>query len=103
MRKCDMCSQRQSAGKLTACAEACPTGATKNGNRDELIVEAQKRLADNPNQYYQRIYGLKEVGGTSVLFLSAVPFDQIGFSSAAAGQTLPGNTSRVLQIGRGHI
>ena len=40
MRKCDMCFDRQTAGKLTACAEACPVGATLNGNRDELVAEA---------------------------------------------------------------
>jgi formate dehydrogenase iron-sulfur subunit len=98
MRKCDMCSERQIAGKPTACAEACPTGATKNGNRDELIVEAQKRLADNHDQYYQKIYGLKEVGGTSVLFLSAVPFDRIGLRTGVPQEPLPETTWRVLEL-----
>ena len=70
MRKCDMCYERQSAGKLTACAEACPTGATICGDRDELIAEARRRIAEKPDQYLPRIYGLEEVGGTSVL----VPF-----------------------------
>ena len=37
-----------------------------------------QRIAEKPGQYYQRIYGLKEVGGTTVLMLSAVPFEQIG-------------------------
>ena len=67
MRKCDMCYERQSQGKLTACAEVCPTGATKNGDRDELLAEARQRIADKPGQYYGKIYGVKEVGGTSVL------------------------------------
>ena len=85
-------------GKLTACAEACPTGATKNGDRDELIAEAQKRLADKPGQYYQKIYGLKEVGGTSVFFLSAVPFEQIGLRTGVPQEPLPETTWRVLEL-----
>jgi formate dehydrogenase iron-sulfur subunit len=98
MRKCNECYERQSAGKLTACAEACPTGATKNGDRDELIAEARKRLADNPGQYYQGIYGLKEVGGTSVLFLSAVPFQEIGLRTGVPQEPLPETTWRVLEM-----
>jgi formate dehydrogenase iron-sulfur subunit len=98
MRKCNMCFERQSQGQLTACAEACPVGATKNGNRDELIAEAQKRLADNPGQYHQKIYGLKEVGGTSVLMLSAVPFEQIGLKAGLPQEPLPETTWRVLEL-----
>ena len=98
MRKCDMCYARQSQGKLTACAEACPTGATKNGDRDELIAEARRRIAQKPDQYYGRIYGLQEVGGTSVLYLSAVPFEQIGLRTHVPMEPLPETTWRVLEL-----
>jgi len=76
VQKCTMCPDRVSAGKPTACAEICPTGARKFGERDELIAEAQHR--DNPGQYVPHIYGVNEVGGTSVLLLSSVPFEQFG-------------------------
>jgi formate dehydrogenase iron-sulfur subunit len=98
VRKCDMCSERQSHGKQTACAEACPVGATVNGDRDELIAEAGRRIAGKPGQYYNRIYGLKEVGGTSVLFLSAVPFEQIGLRTNVPQEPLPETTWRVLEL-----
>jgi len=98
MRKCDMCYARQSAGKPTACAEICPTGATKNGERDELIAEARTRLAAKPGDYYQKIYGLSEVGGTSVFFLSAVPFEQIGLRTNLPGEPMPMLTWRVLEL-----
>jgi formate dehydrogenase iron-sulfur subunit len=98
MRKCDMCFERQSKGKVTACTEACPVGATLNGNREELIQEAQKRLAEEPDQYYQKVYGLKEVGGTSVFFLSAVPFEQIGLRTGVPQEPLPETTWRVLEL-----
>ena len=93
-----MCYERQSEGKLTACAEACPVGATVNGDRDELIREAQRRLADKPDQYNGKIYGIKEVGGTSVLYLSSVPFEQIGLRTGVPQEPLPETTWRVLEL-----
>jgi formate dehydrogenase iron-sulfur subunit len=98
MRKCNMCSERQIAGKQTACAEACPVGATINGDRDELIREAERRLAEKPDQYYGKIYGIKEVGGTSVFYLSAVPFAQIGLRTGVPQEPLPETTWRVLEL-----
>jgi formate dehydrogenase iron-sulfur subunit len=98
MRKCDMCSERQQAGKLTACGEACPVGATKCGDRDALVAEARQRLAEKPDQYYGKIYGLTEAGGTSVLYLSSVPFEQIGLRVGIPQEPLPALTWRVLEL-----
>ncbi|HUI44262.1 MAG TPA: 4Fe-4S dicluster domain-containing protein [Terriglobia bacterium] len=94
VRKCDMCADRIAAGRPTACAEACPTGATKFGERDELIAEARGRIAKAPGQYVDHIYGLEEVGGTSVLLLSSIPF--AGFGLRAPNEPLPILTYRVL-------
>jgi formate dehydrogenase iron-sulfur subunit len=96
MRKCDQCYERQAKGQLTACAEACPTGATTCGDRDQLLAEAKRRMAEKPDQYYNRIYGVKEVGGTSVLMLSAVPFEQIGLRTTLPQEPLPMLTWNVL-------
>ncbi len=96
VRKCDMCADRVAAGKQTACAEACPTGATKFGERDALIAEAKDRIAKNPDQYVHHIYGLNEVGGTSVLLLSSVPFAAFGYKTDIPKQPLPELTYRVL-------
>ena len=98
MRKCDMCSERQIQGKQTACAEACPVGATICGERDELLAEARKRIAAKPGDYYNRVYGVQEVGGTSVLYLSAVPFEQIGLRTNVPMEALPETTWRVLEL-----
>jgi formate dehydrogenase iron-sulfur subunit len=94
VKKCDMCSSRVLNGQPTACAEACPTGATKFGERDELIGEAQQRITEGGAKYYNHIYGLQEVGGTSVFLLSAVPFDQFGYHTPT--EPLPMLTYRVL-------
>jgi formate dehydrogenase iron-sulfur subunit len=91
-----MCPERIAAGKPTACTESCPTGATKFGERDDLIAEAKQRIADNPGNYVNQIYGLNEVGGTSVLLLSSVPFEVFGYSSSLTRDPLPMLTYRVL-------
>ncbi len=96
VKKCDMCADRVAAGKPTACAEICPTGATKFGDRDALIAEAKERIAKNPGQYFNHIYGLNEVGGTSVLLLSSVPFAEFGYRTNLPKQPLPMLTYRVL-------
>ncbi len=96
VQKCTMCSDRVLAGKPTACAEACPTGATKFGERDELIAEARERIRQNPGNYVNHIYGLEEVGGTSVLLLSSVPFEDFGYRTDLVRDPLPMFTYRVL-------
>lgn len=77
--KCTFCYPRIKNKQLPACAEACPGGALTFGKRDELIKIARKRIMDNPDKYIDHIYGEHEAGGTSWLYLSAVPFEQLGF------------------------
>jgi formate dehydrogenase iron-sulfur subunit len=98
VRKCDMCYERVSHGKPTACAEVCPTGATICGDRDQLLQEAQQRIKERPGEYYSRIYGIEEAGGTSVLFLSAVPFEQLALKTSLPHEPLPALTWRALSL-----
>ena len=77
--KCTMCLPRVKAGKMTACAEACPVGAITFGKREELLKIARERIDNNPGKYVNHIYGQYEVGGTNWIYLSGVPFDQVGF------------------------
>ena len=78
VRKCTLCADRVVAGLPTACAAVCPTGATKFGDREALIEEAKARIRANPGKYVDHIYGVEEVGGTSVLLLSDVSFRESG-------------------------
>ncbi len=96
VRKCNECHERQIKGQVTACTEACPTGATICGERDAMIAEAKKRLAEKPGDYYPAIYGVNEVGGTSVLMLAAVPFNQLGLRTDLPNEALPTLTWNVL-------
>jgi formate dehydrogenase iron-sulfur subunit len=95
VQKCTMCDDRVAAGQVTACTEACPTGATKFGDRDALIAEAQQRLRDNPANYVNHIYGIDEVGGTSVLLMSSVPFEDFGYREDLPHDPLPERTFAV--------
>jgi formate dehydrogenase iron-sulfur subunit len=69
VRKCQMCQERVAAGKSTACAEACPTGATTFGERSALVAEAWRRIKSDPDAYARHVYGEKEAGGTCVLII----------------------------------
>ncbi len=80
IQKCTFCWENAvKKGGIPACVEACPSEALVFGTRRELIEEANKRIYRKPEAYYHHIYGEHEVGGTSWLYLSAVPFEQIGF------------------------
>ncbi len=96
VKKCTMCAPRQAQGLLPACVEACPVEASIFGERDELLAEAGNRLRENPTGYVPHIYGKEEVGGTSALFLSAVPFDTLGFPVNVPHDPLPMYTYRAL-------
>jgi formate dehydrogenase iron-sulfur subunit len=80
IRKCTLCYQRIEAGRPTACAEACPTEATVFGDRDTLIKIAEERIRIHAKEYHNHVLGLTEVGGTSVMYLSAIPFSELGFN-----------------------
>ena len=62
-----------------ACVKACPADCLRFGTREEILQEAHTRISAHPDKYVDHIYGEKEAGGTSVLYLSSVPFEKIGF------------------------
>jgi len=96
VQKCIMCASRLEQGQQPACTEICPTGAGLFGEREELLKEARVRIESNPGQYVDHVYGEKEVGGTSVLYLSSVPFGELGFDTNLTTDPLPSLTWYVL-------
>jgi formate dehydrogenase iron-sulfur subunit len=96
VRKCQLCPQRVSKGQPTACAEACPTGATLFGERTQLIAEAWKRIAAEPDKYAQKVYGVEEAGGSCVLYIGPKTVLASVFPSRIPNESLPEKTWVVL-------
>jgi len=96
VRKCNMCAPRMTKGLKPACTEVCPVQAGVFGEREDLLREAENRLRQEPTKYVQHIYGKQEVGGTSVLYLSAVSFEALGLPANLPHDALPTYTYRML-------
>ncbi len=80
--KCILCQPRLEQGLPPRCTEACPYDATVFGTRAEMITEANRRIAEQPDKYFTppdeahpRLYGYDDVGGVSVLYLSDISLD----------------------------
>jgi len=98
--KCQFCNHLQKQGKLPACCDVCPTGASLFGLVTDLQAEAKRRLAAKPGEMYTfargklggdrpsheaplgeyqpHLYGEKESGGTQVRYLTGVPHEKLG-------------------------
>ena len=98
--KCQFCNHLQAQGKLPACCDVCPTGASLFGLVEDLQAEAERRLAAKPGEtytfprgklggdrpgheapigeYQPHLYGEKEAGGTQVRYLTGVPHEKLG-------------------------
>jgi formate dehydrogenase iron-sulfur subunit len=80
-----------------ACVKACPADALKFGDREEMLAEAHRRIDNRPGRYVDHIYGEHEAGGTSVLYLSAVPFEKLGFPTLGP-EPVPVHSSKALRL-----
>src|SRR5215475_12279395 len=89
-----MCAERQAKGQPPACVEACPTGASIVGWRYEILELAQRTVLNDP-KYVKQIYGSEEAGGTSVFFISDVPFEKLGLV-AVPRQPMPALSAAAL-------
>jgi Fe-S-cluster-containing dehydrogenase component len=96
IQKCRLCWEELREGEKPACVEACPRGVMLHGRRDELLDVARRRIADHPDAYVDHIYGEEEVGGTSVLYLAAVPFEMLGFRTDLGDRPYPEYTREFL-------
>lgn len=84
-----MCYDRIKEGKKPACAENCPAEAIVFGSRRDLIHEARKRIAAQPDVYQEYIYGEHEAGGTGEVYVAQVPPIELGFKTNLQNESYP--------------
>ncbi len=96
VRKCDMCYDRLLEGKIPACVEACPNGVLKFGDRSELLKEAKQIIKANPDIYSDHIYGESEFGGTSVIYITDVRLDKLGWTTSMEDRSITDYTWPVI-------
>jgi formate dehydrogenase iron-sulfur subunit len=92
IRKCIFCNDRLASGQPPACTEACPTKATIFGDRDQLIAEAHQRIEEKPGSYLNKVWGERDAGGTSVLYVSNVNLDFLNEGRTLGPKPLPATT-----------
>ncbi|MGM0452433.1 MAG: hypothetical protein ACQERN_04625, partial [Thermodesulfobacteriota bacterium] len=68
------------------------------GHRDKLIKIARQRIYAHPGRYVDHIYGEREMGGTSWLYLAANPFASLGMRSDLGTVPAPALTSGALAV-----
>lgn len=95
--KCEMCSHLIAAGQEPGCCAVCPAKAVIFGTYEELLAEARGRLEAHPERYVPKIYGEHDGGGTQVLYLSAVPFENLGLPELGEGPA--GGVAQTVQHG----
>ena len=96
IQKCIMCWERLEVGEIPACVTSCPADALMFGTRRQLMEIARIRIYNHPENYQHHIYGEHEVGGSSWLYLSSVPFDQLGFRTDLGTTPYPEFTKEFL-------
>lgn len=96
--KCIMCvNTRLARGKEPACTEICPAYATVFGERKDLLEEARRRIKEEPQRYINHIYGENEASGTSVMYISPIAFQDLGFKSNLMRQSYPELTWKIIE------
>jgi Fe-S-cluster-containing dehydrogenase component len=78
VKKCTFCADRQAKGQGPACTSVCPSGALTFGLRNELLETARERLYAKDSRYVRHIFGEEEVGGTSWMYISDIPLEELG-------------------------
>jgi Fe-S-cluster-containing dehydrogenase component len=94
--KCTMCHPLISEGKLPGCVEACPMEALTFGKRVDLITIARERIRKYPDRYVDHVYGEHEMGGTSWLYITGAPFEQVDLRTDLGVLPAPELTSGAL-------
>jgi len=74
VRKCTFCLERLEQRLKPACVAICPNEALTFGRRADLVELAHSRIIQSPGKYVDHVYGEREAGGTSWMYLAGADF-----------------------------
>ena len=86
--KCQLCAGKLEKNEAPSCVSVCPTGALTFGKRDELLMKAKSAITSDP-RYIDHVYGETEGGGTRWLYISDVPFEDLGLPVNIPEEDIP--------------
>jgi Fe-S-cluster-containing dehydrogenase component len=98
VRKCTFCAERQAEGLEPACTSVCPTGALQFGKREALLAEARRRVYGQPDTYQPVVYGEREAGGTSWLYIGDRTPEQLGLKQGVPTEPYSGLAQGALAV-----
>jgi Fe-S-cluster-containing dehydrogenase component len=89
--KCELClhiihdpeTGQLREGAMPGCCQSCPKEAVIFGKYTDLMADAKDRIAKHPDRYWgpdgtPKIFGESDGGGTQVLYLAGVDFENLG-------------------------
>ena len=95
--KCTQACMADGTRNQPACVQACPNQALLFGNRTDILAIARDRITQSPSKYVNHIYGENELGGTSRLYISGTPFEELGFRTDLPSEPLPQYTWNAME------
>jgi formate dehydrogenase iron-sulfur subunit len=90
--KCTLCSDRVGAGLEPACIKSCPTGCLHFGSKEDMRIEADKRVAQlkaNTSWKNAGVYDPEGVGGTHVIYVLGDARDPEKYGGLPANPSVP--------------
>jgi formate dehydrogenase iron-sulfur subunit len=90
--KCTLCSDRVGAGLEPACIKSCPTGCLHFGSKEDMLFEANKRVAQlkaNTSWKNAGVYDPEGVGGTHVVYVLGDATDPTKYGGLPKDPTVP--------------
>ena len=90
--KCTLCSDRVGAGLEPACIKACPTGCLHFGSKEDMLIEANKRVTQlkaNTSWKNAGVYDPQGVSGTHVIYVLGDATDPEKYGGLPANPKVP--------------
>jgi formate dehydrogenase iron-sulfur subunit len=90
--KCTLCSDRVGAGLEPACIKACPTGCLHFGSKEDMLIEANKRVTQlkaNTSWKNAGVYDPQGVSGTHVIYVLGDASDPQKYGGLPANPRVP--------------